>query len=62
MAAIKKDKLVILCNISILVTGMLTFMGETSTFKILNSISDFKNVKHKVLKYYIQITLIFVYL
>ena len=40
MATKTKDKMSIWCNISLLLSAMLTFMSKPSTFKIFNSISN----------------------
>ena len=54
IAAKKKDKMPIWCNISVLPSVMLNFMSRPSVLKILNSISDIKKAKHKALTYCIE--------
>ena len=47
---LKKDKVPIYCNVSLLPSVMLTFMSGPSIFKILNSMSDIKS-KHQTIIY-----------
>ena len=48
MAAMKKDKMPILCHMNLLPSGMLTFLSRTSIFKTLNFISGIKRLMYSL--------------